>query len=251
LERLDGEMKGYMFDGEMAQKYGVDEAIMLHNLAFWQAKNEANEKHFYDGHYWTYNSKSAFAKLFPFWSEKQIKRILKSLKEQGAIIVGQYNDDPFNRTNWYSVIDSAALPNHTDRPGHMDQSGETKRPADNIDTDSNLTDSKQIPPYAPQGNSQNKDIEELYALYPTRDGNNGNRSTGKCSKDKERIKKHLKTKPKDELRRIIELYVADCKKSGAYLKNFSTFLNNLPDPESFSASGKESDERDWYWPGEE
>lgn len=96
-----------------------------------------------------------------------------------------------------------------------------------------------------------QEVEEIYTLYPTRDGNNGNRSTGKCSKDKERIRKHLKTKPKDELRRIIELYVADCKKSGAYLKNFSTFLNNLPDPESFSATGNKSDERDWYWPGEE
>ena len=33
----------HSFDVELAQKYGLLEAIILNNLNFWIAKNEANE----------------------------------------------------------------------------------------------------------------------------------------------------------------------------------------------------------------
>jgi len=59
----------YSFKIEHAIKYGLDEAVILKNLAFWIEKNEANNKNFYEGKYWTYNSLEAFKKLFPFWSE--------------------------------------------------------------------------------------------------------------------------------------------------------------------------------------
>ena len=50
----------YSFDIEVAQQYGVNEAIMIKNLQFWIMKNKANGKHFHDGHTWTYNSVAAF-----------------------------------------------------------------------------------------------------------------------------------------------------------------------------------------------
>ena len=66
-------------------KYGLAEGIILFNIRFWINKNKANNRHFYDGKYWTYNSIPAFAKLFPFLSEPQIKRALKRLEEKKAI----------------------------------------------------------------------------------------------------------------------------------------------------------------------
>ena len=36
----------------------------------------------------------------------------------------------------------------------------------------------------------------------------------------------------EDFSRIIEVYLSDCRKSNTYLKNFSTFLNNLPDVDS-------------------
>ena len=81
----------YMFDGKVAMEFGVDGAIMLQNLYFWIKKNEANNKHYHDGRYWTYNSTKAFSELFPYWSEKQISRILTNLENNGAIIRGNYN----------------------------------------------------------------------------------------------------------------------------------------------------------------
>jgi len=99
----------YHFDIEHAKKYGVDEAIMLQNFIFWIRKNKASGRHFHDNHYWTFNSKNAFAELFPFWTEAQIKRILNSLKDQGVIVLGNYNKIPYDRTNWYALADESLL----------------------------------------------------------------------------------------------------------------------------------------------
>lgn len=93
------------FDEKVAMEYGVNQAIMLANLQFWIKKNKATNQHFYDGHYWTYNSAKAFQLLFPFWSLRQIRIILHALQERGIIIVGNYNDSPYDRTTWYAFAD--------------------------------------------------------------------------------------------------------------------------------------------------
>ena len=96
----------YQFDTDIAALYGVDESIMIANLQFWIRKNEANGKHFHDGRFWTYNSIDAFTKLFPFWTARQIRRILKSLEEKGVIVTGNYNTSAYDRTTWYAFGDS-------------------------------------------------------------------------------------------------------------------------------------------------
>lgn len=93
------------FDSDVAQKYGLKEAIILSHIAYWVAKNEANEKHFHDGRYWTYNSVNAFAKMFPFMTPKQTRTALDSLKEQGLIVTGNYNTNVLDRTMWYALTD--------------------------------------------------------------------------------------------------------------------------------------------------
>ena len=80
----------HSFNINIATKYGVHSAIILDNLNYWITKNKANEQHFYDGHYWTYNSKKAFAELFPYMTERQIDYALKKLIDDGIIITGKY-----------------------------------------------------------------------------------------------------------------------------------------------------------------
>ena len=76
-----------------------------------------------------------------------------------------------------------------------------------------------------------KDIVDLvYKSYPSKCPIN-NSSTGKSKKDKEKIKKLLSNILKDDLLFTINTYIAECKSSNRYIKNFSTFLNNLPDYE--------------------
>ena len=46
----------YSFNTQHAVQYGLDEAVMLHNLLFWLARNRANGSNINDGKVWTYNS---------------------------------------------------------------------------------------------------------------------------------------------------------------------------------------------------
>lgn len=95
----------HSFNIELAKEYGILEAILLKNIWFWIEKNTANEKNFYDGTYWTYNSTRAFNELFPYASESSIKRALKSLQEKGIIKTGNYNKSSYDRTLWYAFTD--------------------------------------------------------------------------------------------------------------------------------------------------
>lgn len=95
----------HKFNVDIATKYGLLEAILLENIRFWIEKNEANEKHFYDGHYWTYNSIKAFNELFPYATEKQIRNALEKLKLEGLIMTGNYNKSSYDRTLWYALTE--------------------------------------------------------------------------------------------------------------------------------------------------
>lgn len=91
------------FNIEIATEYGVEEAIFLHNIFFWIAKNAANEKHFHDGLYWFYNSKKAFVELFPYMNEPKITRVIKNLEDAELIVKGNFSEDKWNKTNWYAL----------------------------------------------------------------------------------------------------------------------------------------------------
>lgn len=95
----------HRFNVQFAKDYGIEEAILIENLYFWIAKNVANEKHKYEGRYWTYNSAKAFAELFPYINETKIYRVLSHLEDVEFIIKGKFSQDKHDRTNWYSFSD--------------------------------------------------------------------------------------------------------------------------------------------------
>jgi hypothetical protein len=91
------------FNTEIAQEYGVNEAIMLYNICFWQNRHVANNTNFHDGKFWVYNTVEAFSKLFPYFSAKQIRLILQKIEKKGCVSVGRYNKMKIDRTKWYSA----------------------------------------------------------------------------------------------------------------------------------------------------
>ena len=96
----------HQFNTEFAKKYGIEEAIIIHNFYFWLRKNLANEKHLYDGRVWTYNSNNAFVELFPYINKTKIFRVLKNLDEQGIILKGNFNSSVWDKTLWYAFSDN-------------------------------------------------------------------------------------------------------------------------------------------------
>ena len=80
-------------------------------------------------------------------------------------------------------------------------------------------------------------VEMIYSLYPTKCPKRGS-SLGKSTKDKNRIRKLLKTYTKEQIEAVVRKEVED-KYGKSYMQNFSTFLNNFPDPSIMEDHSKE------------
>lgn len=93
------------FDIDIAAQYGVNAAIFLNNMLYWIKKNQANEKHFHEGRYWTYNSVDAYSKLFPYWSTKQLRLIIDKCIENDLIVKNKFNKIKYDQTSWYAFTD--------------------------------------------------------------------------------------------------------------------------------------------------
>jgi len=104
----------HSFDPKIAEMVGIAPAVIYQNICWWIAKNEANGDNLIDGHYWTYNSVRAFAVLFPYLTEDQVRRALDKLVDCGLIVVGNHNKSAYDRTKWFRLsgqLDLADLPN--------------------------------------------------------------------------------------------------------------------------------------------
>lgn len=79
----------------------------------------------------------------------------------------------------------------------------------------------------PQSDGVDDFIDRMYASYPARCPKR-NASLGKTRKDKERIRKLLKTYSMEEIEKVFKHEIEE-KYEKQYMQNFSTFLNNFPD----------------------
>ena len=231
----------YSFNGEIARRYGVDEAVFIHNLYWWIVKNEANGRHYHDGRSWTYNSMAAFAKLFPFWSEKQVRRIVDRLRSAGALLVGNFNQSAMDRTQWYSLSDEViSVYRGTEEDGagqeqdEREQSGqgedEQAEPCAEVSEKGSLHLPKRSNGFAhmggpiPDSKPDNKQktysacFERLWAAYPNR------RGKGRVTDHK---KRELFAVGEEQLMRCIERYLLDLKRDEwRKPQNGSTFFNS-------------------------
>lgn len=95
----------HSFDVAIAKEYGVHSAILLKNLYFWIQKNATNGRHYHDGTYWTYNSRKAFSKLFPYLTARQVQYAIDKLIEDGLVRTGNFSKDAFDQTIWYAITE--------------------------------------------------------------------------------------------------------------------------------------------------
>ena len=128
------------FDVEIAEKYGMIEAVLLNHFEYWIELNRANGKNFYDGRFWTFNSMKAFSEIFPYLTEKKIRNALKHLQDEGLILTGNYNKSAYDRTLWYAFSDLAEsiLPKgQMDLPERANQFSQKGEPIPDNNTDNN------------------------------------------------------------------------------------------------------------------
>ena len=94
----------HYFDTDIAQEYGIEEAVVIQNFAFWISKNAANGTHFYDGRVWTYTTIAGLSALFP--EIKKARYIVDKLVSKGILLKGNYNKTQMDRTCWYAFTDN-------------------------------------------------------------------------------------------------------------------------------------------------
>lgn len=92
-------MKVMVFDVDLANCIGVDEAIIVSQIKYWMDRTE----HVYDERKWVYNTIESWSEQFSFWSKDKVFRLLKKLEKDGILITGNYNKNKYDRTKWYSI----------------------------------------------------------------------------------------------------------------------------------------------------
>ena len=125
-------MSRHSFDPEVAAKVGLNAAVIFQNIVWWAEKNAANNKHFHDGLWWTYNSVSAFADLFPYLTGKQIRTALTKLEDDGLLVSGSFNKSAYDRTKWYAPTCPIGK---SDLPKRSNENAQKGEPIPDINTD--------------------------------------------------------------------------------------------------------------------
>lgn len=110
------------FDENIAAEYGLPEAIMLNDISYWEKQNRLNGRNFHEGKHWTYNTFKAFVGLYPYFSERTLKRAIQHLIDADLILVGNFDNDRFKHTNYYTLSDKA-MEYFSERPNRQCQNG--------------------------------------------------------------------------------------------------------------------------------
>lgn len=92
----------HAFSLDLATKFSVEEAILIQHFQHWIGVNRRLKQNFHDGRYWTYQTLEWIAGHFPYWSGKQVERLVKKLTDKGILIKGNYNKLAYDRTVWYA-----------------------------------------------------------------------------------------------------------------------------------------------------
>ena len=205
----------HLFDVDIALKYGVNAAILLEKIGYWIKQNEANETNFFDGHYWTFNSRRAYRELFPYMSERQIATAFEKLIADGLIITGNYNKVAYDRTLWYALTEKGKCILHFDIMDNINMSNgsaQKVQPIPNINTDINAD--------VNANSNISTEFDALWKLYP--------RKIGKPKALKAYEKARKKGVTYEEVERGIKSYrrqIEAQNTAAEYIKHGSTWFN--------------------------
>ena len=98
----------HAFNTDLAEKYGIEKALIIDYFAYWVVENMRNERNFHEGRYWVFNSASALSEKFHYISRRTMNQKLQELEADGILISGNFNKNKFDRTKWYSFKDEYA-----------------------------------------------------------------------------------------------------------------------------------------------
>ena len=97
----------HQFNTKIAEKYGIEEAILIEHLYFWIHKNRCLDEMVHHARTWCYSSAKGFNKYVTYMSTQKIRSVLVGLEKRGFIYIDNFNKTAFNQTLWYAFTESA------------------------------------------------------------------------------------------------------------------------------------------------
>lgn len=97
------------FSAELAMHVGFENAAFLQDIAYWCDYNKSSDVNFFDGRYWSFSTQNELCDRHPYWTKKQLRRIIKNCTDNGWLLTGGYSKNPYDRTIWYAVSDEIML----------------------------------------------------------------------------------------------------------------------------------------------
>lgn len=113
----------HSFDVALATELGdINLAILIHHFQFWIMLNKRQGINFKEGCTWTYQTVKQITAAFPYWSKKQVERLLNKAVELGILKKGNFNKNSFDQTAWYAFVDeeSFGVENFEEMDGDVD-----------------------------------------------------------------------------------------------------------------------------------
>ena len=92
----------HSFSVELAERYGIECAILIQHFQFWIEQNQAMGRNYHDGRTWMYQTQKEIAAIYPYWNRDKVQSLLQKLEDEGVLIKDNYNKSPFDKTQWYA-----------------------------------------------------------------------------------------------------------------------------------------------------
>ncbi len=93
------------FRNNIARRYGIKAAIVAEYLWEGVSLSRELEEMWIFNHIWTRCSRKVMSVELPFLTTDEIGNAIHILLDNGVIRKGSYNEDKFDRTNWYSFTE--------------------------------------------------------------------------------------------------------------------------------------------------
>lgn len=107
----------HYFDVDVAQRCGVNAAILLSDIQYWCERSKGDPAHLREGRVWMWSSVRDFRERHPYLTARQIRYALEQLTAAEVVITAQYSDRALDRTIWYSPVDLTPVANAFDNSG--------------------------------------------------------------------------------------------------------------------------------------
>ncbi len=83
----------------------ISKAVIIQQIHFWiyVYSNKRDRNHFFNGHYWVFNSYNDWHDDLRFIKFATLKRQILELEKDGLLISAEFNKNRGNRTKWYRI----------------------------------------------------------------------------------------------------------------------------------------------------